>query len=358
MPEKRTATQIIIVAISLVALATIIWRISDVIIIVFGGVVGAATLRALALPLKRLLRVSENWAISITIVLIVGLFAVAVWRFGNQVSNQAGELEKSMLQAWNALIVSLNQNPIGASIIDTIKGSAGKGSALSGMGVATGALLNGVLDAVLLICLAVYLAYDPTEYMDGCLRLFPPGRRGPLRVALIDTGSSLRSWVLAQLIAMVIIGTMVAIGMALLGVPFAFLLGCLAGLLEFVPIVGAVAFTIPGVLLAFAKGPMLAVYALLVYVGVQQIESNVIVPLLQRWAVRIAPGLTLISVVIGGVLFGAMGVIFATPLAVVAMVLTKHLYVENTLEHEKPPLPAGAPRVVATSTSRHRSAQK
>jgi predicted PurR-regulated permease PerM len=74
---------------------------------------------------------------------------------------------------------------------------------------------------------------------------------------------------------------------------------------------------------------------LLIYVGVQQLESNVVIPLFQRWAVRLPPAITLLSVVIGGILLGAPGVVFATPLAVVVMTLVKHLYVEDMLEHHR-----------------------
>jgi predicted PurR-regulated permease PerM len=80
----------------------------------------------------------------------------------------------------------------------------------------------------------------------------------------------------------------------------------------------------------------MAFYVLLAYLGVQQLESNIIIPLLQRWAVRLPPALTLIAVVVGGILLSAPGLVFASPLAVVVMTLVKKLYVEETLEHATP----------------------
>jgi predicted PurR-regulated permease PerM len=114
-------------------------------------------------------------------------------------------------------------------------------------------------------------------------------------------------------------------------------LGLLAGLLEFVPVIGPIVSAIPGLLLAFTQGPQTAVYALILYVAVQQIESNVLTPLIQRWAVELPPVLALLSIVAGGLLFGVLGVIFATPMAVVVMTLVKHLYVEDTLESDNSP---------------------
>ncbi|HEY1108582.1 MAG TPA: AI-2E family transporter, partial [Opitutaceae bacterium] len=99
--------------------------------------------------------------------------------------------------------------------------------------------------------------------------------------------------------------------------------------------------TIPGVLLAFSKGPDTAFYVLLVYIAVQQIESNVLTPLMQRRAVELPPVIALLSIVACGLLVGVLGVIFATPMAVVVMVLVKRLYIEDTLEHGRPSAPRG-----------------
>jgi predicted PurR-regulated permease PerM len=127
-------------------------------------------------------------------------------------------------------------------------------------------------------------------------------------------------------------------------VPLALLLGTMAALLEFVPVVGPIVFTIPGLLVAVTQGAHMVWYVLLVYVAVQQLESNILIPLLQRWAVRLPPVISLLSVLAGGLLFGVMGVVFATPAAVVVTVLVKHLYVEDTLEHPRGPAPPAGPR--------------
>lgn len=335
MPDNHNPIRIILVTLALLALAVITWRISDVVIVTFGAVVGAATIRALADPLSRVFHLSDHWAISLVLLALVAVFSAAVWLFGGQMIGQAEQLRSSVPDAWNKLLAALNESQLGRALVESLRQSSTGSQTLANVGIATGVLAAAVMDVLLLVFLSLYLAYDPDEYVDGFLRLLPPPRRAQVKRALVDAGAALRSWLLAQLIAMAIIGVLVGVAMALLRVPLALLLGCIAGLLEFVPVAGAVAFTIPGVLLAFAKGPALALYALIAYVVVQQIESNVIIPLLQRWAVRLPPGITLTSVVVGGVLFGVMGVVFATPLAVVVMALVKHLYVEDTLEDPK-----------------------
>jgi predicted PurR-regulated permease PerM len=170
-------------------------------------------------------------------------------------------------------------------------------------------------------------------YRNGALRLLPPVRRPQVGRALDDAGRALRKWLVAQIIVMIAVGLMSGVGLAMLGVPLALSLGLLAGLLEFIPVVGPIVSAIPGVLLAFAKGPETALYVVILYVVVQQIESNILTPLIQRWAVELPPVIALLSIVACGLLFGVMGVIFATPMAVVIMAMVQHLYVEDTLEN-------------------------
>jgi predicted PurR-regulated permease PerM len=109
-------------------------------------------------------------------------------------------------------------------------------------------------------------------------------------------------------------------------------LGLVAGLLEFVPFFGPVVAGLVAVLVAFPMGPQMALYVALVMLAVQQLENHLLLPLVQRWAVELPPVLALGAVLVFGTLFGIPGVVFGTPLMVLAMVLVRMLYVEQTLE--------------------------
>ena len=147
----------------------------------------------------------------------------------------------------------------------------------------------------------------------------------------MDSGGALRLWLRGQLISVLLVGTLTWIGLALAGVPAAFALGTIAALLEVVPYVGPIVSAIPGLLLALALAPETALWALLVYVAVQQIEGNFIQPLVQKKVVTVPPALTLFGMIAAGLLFGFLGILFAAPLAVVAYVLLKRLYVREVL---------------------------
>jgi predicted PurR-regulated permease PerM len=128
---------------------------------------------------------------------------------------------------------------------------------------------------------------------------------------------------------MLFVGVVTSIGLLVAGVPLAIPLGILSGVLDFVPVIGPFVAAIPGVLIAFAEGPQVALYAVLVYIAVQFIEGHFVIPLAQKWAVSMPPALALVAIVAFGVAFGLPGVLFALPLTVVAMVLVQKLYVER-----------------------------
>lgn len=331
--ESNAITRQILIAISLLALAVVLWRVSDVLVIAFGGIVLAALVRALADPLAHKTGLRNRWCV---LIVVVGFALVLVglgWLFGQQAAKQATELKQQLPEAVNKAVSAIQQTDTGKAIVASIQSSKLDAKTLSNVGIAATAVFHALLDILLVLFLSIYFALDVRLYRDGVLRLFPPKHRPRLGRVLDDAGDALQKWLLGQAIAMITVGILVGCGLALVGVPLAFALGVLAALLEFVPVLGPILFSIPGLLLAFAKGPDTTLYALIVYLVVQQFEGNVLIPVLQRWAVELPPVVGLLAVVAGGLLLGVPGVVFATPLAVVVMRLVKHLYVEDALEN-------------------------
>ena len=143
---------------------------------------------------------------------------------------------------------------------------------------------------------------------------------------------------LSWAIAMVVVGLLTGFGLWALGMPSAFTLGLLAGVLEFIPFAGPILAMIPAVLLALAVSPDLAVWVLLLYLAVQQFEGNVLTPVVQQFAVDLPGVVLLFSLITFGLIFGTLGVILAAPLAVISYVLVKRLYVVEAL-HTATPIP-------------------
>jgi predicted PurR-regulated permease PerM len=335
-PAKRDATHLILVAVSLVAVAAALWLVADAIVIAFGGIVLASVLLSLSTPLARRTGLKPKWSLLIVVAGLLGLFGLLSWLFGNEMAREVAELQRRLPEAATEFVNWLNQSPAGRVIVDAIKESGANKEALTQASAMVGAVLGAGANLLLIIFLAIYFASDPSLYREGALRLVPPPRRLQLKQALDEAGVALRKWVVAQAIAMVAVGALTGAALGVMGVPLALSLGVVAGIMEFIPVIGPILAAVPAILLAFSKGPEMAFYVTLIYIAVQQIESNIITPLVQRWAVRLPPVIGLLSIVACGLLFGVLGVVFAMPIAVVVMVLVKKLYVEDTLEKRAP----------------------
>lgn len=138
------------------------------------------------------------------------------------------------------------------------------------------------------------------------------------------------AWVRGQLFLMTLIGFMTYIGLVFLGVPYAFPLAIIAGILEIVPIIGPVVSSIPAIFVSFSVAPVLGLAVIGLYIIVQQAENNIVVPLVMRKAVGLNPIVTLIAITVGGKLGGLLGMLLAVPAAlVVETVLMELLKLQN-----------------------------
>ena len=188
-----------------------------------------------------------------------------------------------------------------------------------------------VTGLILIIFMAIYIGSDPRLYYRGLLHLIPHRARPRGAEVLNAIGMTLRRWLVSQLIAMAVIGTVTAIALKLIGVKAAFALGILAGLLEFVPMVGPLLSAIPAVAMGFLDSPQKALMVVFVYVAIQFLENHLLIPLLMKEGVDLPPVLTLLGLSLMGIVFGFLGMLVAVPLLAAVMVAVKLLYVEDVV---------------------------
>lgn len=321
------------IACGIVALFALSWLLRDVLLIAFGAIVFAAAIRTLARPIYRRTRLSEHWAVALVVILLVAAMISLSWLFGRQIAQQLQGLEERLPRAIAEVRTWLENQAAGKFILTRLSGMTGtEGSSLAGLQKFAAISAATIGHAVLMFFGGVFMAANPKMYLDGFVRLFPIGYRPKLHRALVETGDALRRWLLGQLVSMAAVGLLTGIGLSIAGAPLPLVLGIIAGLLNFIPILGPVLAFGPGVLVALTDSPQTALYAAIVYLIVQQLEGHAITPLAQRWAVKLPPAYGMLAVVSFALLFGFFGVLFGVPLAVVVMALTQKLYIENVLE--------------------------
>jgi predicted PurR-regulated permease PerM len=184
------------------------------------------------------------------------------------------------------------------------------------------------------VCL--YVAFDPAGYRNGVLALVSRENRSRAIRILHAVAEALRRWFVGRLVAMLLIGGLTALGLGLIGIPLGITLGLLAGLLNFIPYIGPITSFVPAGLIALLQGPAAVLWVLLLYVGVQILESYLVTPLVQARAVHLPPALTITAQVVLGLIFGAAGLLFATPLTAAALVVVQVIREEDTPREDAP----------------------
>ena len=182
--------------------------------------------------------------------------------------------------------------------------------------------------------IAIFFAVEPSLYRDGVLHLVPHKRRRRVAETLSGTGIVLRRWLVAQLFAMLIVGTLSTVAYLVIGLDAAIALGLFAGICEFVPFVGPVVAAVPAIAIAAADSPDKALYVALTALAIQQAEEVLIVPLLMKNNLELPPILTIMAQGAMGLAFGVVGLLVAVPLLAAVMVPVKMLYVEDVIGDE------------------------
>jgi predicted PurR-regulated permease PerM len=187
---------------------------------------------------------------------------------------------------------------------------------------------------VILLFVAIFVAVDPGLYHRGLMHLFPHAARRRAGEVLSATATTLRRWLLMQMVAMLAIGLVTTVVLLLLGVRAAIALGIIAGLLEFIPYVGPILSAVPAIAMALVDGPEKAIYVALAYIAIQQLEGVVLQPLLMKEGLELPPVMTILGQALLSLVFGFLGLLLAVPLLATVMVPVKLLYVRDVVGDE------------------------
>ena len=339
-PRPRLRPGPIAMVMALVLLLAAMWQWSNVLLMGFGAILIAIALRAGAAVLHRRAGIGLKPGVLLCALAAVLVIAGIVAGAGPSISDQFGQLIGSLPAALDQVNAWLSDSSLGQFLERRLEsaeaggGTTPGGSLPSLFGYVTGTLttvLGGVANLVLLVTVAIFLALDAPMYRGGALRLVPLSYRARAGQIADELARALGRWMGGQALDMVLVALVTGLGLWLLGVPLALVLGLIAGLTNIIPVVGPFLSGIPAVLFALTQGFDLAVYVALLFVVVQQVEGNLLMPLIQRYAADLPPALTVLAILAFGGLFGFAGIVLATPLLLVTIILVKRIYVEDVL---------------------------
>ena len=267
---------------------------------------------------------------------VTGAFVGAFWLQGDTIAAESARLREELPRAVEALRARIAGYSLGEQLLEQLPEdpAALLPDAPDAVSQVTGVVsrtFSALASGAIILFLGIVFAATPGVYQRGLLALVPAHRADRMREVLDKTGETLWWWLIGRLIAMSFIGVATGVGLALLGVPLAFILGLLAALLSFIPNLGPILSALPAVLLGLAQGPRTALWVALLYAGVQVVESYVLDPIIDRKTIYLPPAFTITAQLVLALFAGLLGVTLATPLAAALVVLVTMLYVQDVL---------------------------
>jgi len=297
----------------------LLWIGRVIFLLLFASIVGTVFLTAISDWVHTRFKIRQGAALALFICVAVAVAALLVWIQGPNAVQQFADLEIELPLAAHSLLAQLQSHQWGQWLLrqspDSTQVSNGFSYALTRIGgivLSSATVLAGL---VIVFSLSIYFSAEPELYYNGLRRIVPEEHREKLDACAASVAQILRSWVVAKLISMSMVGILITIGLSIVGVPLPFSLGIIAALMTFVPNIGPLIAVIPAALLALAKSPTTGLLALLVFAIVFALEGYVVTPLLERNIVRLPPALTLTMQLLLAALAGPVGVALAAPLA-------------------------------------------
>jgi predicted PurR-regulated permease PerM len=332
-PFVRRLTLTVFVLLLAAAAATLVVLGIGVLMAAFAGVLVAVVLNAAARFIAGRTPLPYGLALTLVVLVVLAGLAGTGWILGGQIAAEAEEFGEMVPEVAAEVQGWLAQHVWGQWVLEQLPGGGdggeGGGSEDGGMG-GTGAALSALAalsSAFTYLLVAVFVglfgAANPRIYIDGIIGLTPARHREGMSELLAELGHTLRRWLLGQFMAMVLIGVSTGVVLWLFGVRLALVVGIIVGLLSFIPYLGPIIGVIPVVIVAGPEGATTLLWVLLAYTAVQMVEGYGITPLIFERTVYLPPVFTIITQMLLGAVLGMKGIVLATPLAAVVLVLSR-----------------------------------
>jgi predicted PurR-regulated permease PerM len=339
------------------ALLLFTWYFAATLFLIFAGMLLGVALNAFTGLFGRIVRLPHALRLTIVCLVLAGLLSGVIFLGGATIAQQATALSDTIKSQLVGVKAFLEKNGIDTSYLDfgnaaaaptgspaaakpdapathSLPGAEAIASSGGAIVSQTLKLILGAVSAVgnffIVLFLGLAFAAQPSVYRKGLLYMVPARHRAPATVIVDHISETLERWLIAQIITMAAVFFITWVGLSIIGIQSSFILGILAGLLTFIPTVGALVAGLIVVLASLASGWVAAASAFVLFLGIHALESYILTPMLQRKAIEIPPATLFAFQILLGVVFGIWGLALALPLMAVVKVTIDHFKAAKT----------------------------
>jgi predicted PurR-regulated permease PerM len=301
----------------------------NVFLLILAGALIALFFHGFAELIQRKLRFPHRVCLLISVILTFVIISLSLWFMGARIQEQVTELARTLPATISNAKSKLATTPLGQKFLEKNSDediynrvySFGTKFFNSTFGVFT--------DIYIVLFLGLFFTAAPKTYINGFLNLVPEAGKKSARYTIERIGFTLTKWLKGQIIAMVIIAILKGIALSILNVPMAIALALIAGILNFIPNFGPLISMFPAILIALTQSVNKAIVVTIVYLVIQILEGNVITPAIQQRLINMPAALIIIAQLFMGLLAGVWGLILATPLVAILIVIVEETYVKR-----------------------------
>ncbi len=302
----------------------------SVFLLIFAGVLIAIFFLGLSGLICRKTKWKHGVCLTISVIGIILLTIGLFWLMGAKIQTQIAELNDTLPATIVNAKSHLSQNPIGKKLVEKVNSpeTMKKTNALVSTFFKTTFGVFG--DIYVILFLGIFFTVSPNVYKKGLVQLIPKKGQKKGEAIVNKLGDNLKKWLKGKFFAMFVVFVLTSIGLLILGIPLWLVLALIAGLLNFIPNFGPLIAMIPAVLVALMQGPSTAAIVAGLYILIQVVESNFITPMVQQKLISIPPALIISAQLLISPLTGGWGLVLATPLMLIIIILVQELYLKHS----------------------------
>jgi len=283
----------------------------------------------------KFLKLGRNWSYLITVMIMLFFIAVLTWMTGPPIYDQIIKIGQQLPSAFEKLKNSLQVHPIAKLILsETGSGTSLFSGSLNYLTRFFSTSFSYITDILIIFIIGGYLGAAPQLYLNAIYTMFPPEKHSQLNTLFSNWGNALKWWLVGRFASMIIVGILIGMGLWIAGIDLALALGIISAILSFIQFIGPIISYIPAVLIGFAQNSTMALYVTIIFLVVQSIESYLLTPMIEKRVVSLPPALVIVMQFAMGFLFGIFGVLLASPIAVVIIILIQLIYIRGMLNQD------------------------